>query len=152
MNIPSELNILWFIQAIKRRLSLIAGLLLLVIIVVVVVSQITPPSYRSSTTLLIMPSSEDTASQFNTLLAGERLALTYSQIITSRPILEKVINQNSLNLSIRDLEEKITVEPIRDTQLIRISVTDSSPVQAQVLANSIATSFVEYVINLTRHY
>jgi capsular exopolysaccharide synthesis family protein len=148
MNIPSELNILWFFQAIKRRLLLIAGLLLLVIIVVVVVRQITPPSYRSSITMLIMPSSDDTATQFNTLLAGERLALTYSQIITSRPILEKVIHQNDLNLTIKDLEKKITVEPIRDTQLIRISVSDSSPLQAQKLANSIATTFVEYVKNL----
>ncbi len=149
MNIPSDLSIVWFLRAIKRRLGLIGGLLLLAILVIFVVMKITPLSYRSSTTLLIMPSSNNTASEFNTLLAGERLALTYSQIITSRPVLEKVIKQNGLDLSIKDLEKKITVQPIRDTQLIRISVSDSSPSQARLLADSLTTTFVEYIQSLS---
>lgn len=149
MNIPADLNIFWFYNAIKRRLSLIGGLLLLVIVAVFIVMRIAPPSYRATTTLLIKPSNDETTSEFNNLLAGERLALTYSQLITSRPILETVITQNQMDLPIQELEKKINVEPIRDTQLIRLSVTAASPEQAQLLANSLAAAFVEYVQNLS---
>ncbi|GAP11680.1 capsular exopolysaccharide family [Bellilinea caldifistulae] len=149
MNIPSDLSIQWFFQIIKRRLSLIASLVAVAIVVLFIVMKIAPSTYRASVTLLIQPSDDEKTSEINTLMAGERLALTYSQLMTSRPILEKVLNQNQLDLSVKELEKRISVQPIRDTQLIRLSVTDSSPSQAQLLANSLAATFVEYIQSLS---
>lgn len=148
MDALTEINFIWFVQVLKRRLRLIATFFVLVIVVVVILMQITPPSYRATTTLMILPASTEQTGDLNTLLAGERLALTYSQLITSRPILEEVIAQNGLSLSLDELEESITVEAIRDTQLIRVSITASSPSLAQKISNSVAATFVSYVQNL----
>lgn len=149
MNAHNDPNIFWFFGVIYRRRWMIASLLLLGLVVAVIVMIAVPPKYRATTTLLIQPPETDKTSEINVLLAGERLALTYSEIINSRPILEEVINKFNLNIPASKFADDISVQPVRDTQLVRVSVTNRSPEQAEALANSIAEAFVTYIGRLT---
>jgi capsular exopolysaccharide synthesis family protein len=148
MNQTNELDIIWIINVLWRRKWLIVGLVLLSLIVSVLVMNNLPPVYKATATIMIDQSESGSISEYSMLMAGERLALTYSQIITSRPILEQVIFDLDLKSTIEELENKITVQPVSDTQLIKITVTNTSPYQVFMIANAIAETFIGYIDDL----
>jgi capsular exopolysaccharide synthesis family protein len=104
-----------------------------------------PPIYQASTTLLVEPSQDTNLSDYSALMAGERLALTYSQMLKGALILEKVITQLDIDETVEDLSEKIVVEPVANTQLMRLTVSESSPEKAALLANTMAEIFTTHV-------
>ena len=53
-------------------------------------------------------------------------------------------------MAVEELKTQINIEPIRDTNLFRISVTDYSPIGAAVLANSISRSYVMFDLEQQR--
>lgn len=106
----------------------------------IVISRMSPV-YQASTTLLISPAQSSTASQYTDLMASERLALTYSQMLKDRPVLATVTAQLGLKQSTGQLAGNIQTQPVRDTQLIRLTVSDSDPVRAATIANTLAQVF-----------
>lgn len=100
-----------------------------------------PPVYKSSATLLISPAKNSTSSQYNDLLASARLASTYSEMLKDRTVLNTVKTVLKLEQSTDELSDNITATSVRDTQLIRITVTDTDPVQAALIANTVAETF-----------
>jgi len=113
-------------------------------------SSIMTPVYQASTTILVQPSQDSSASEYNALLTGQRLALTYSQMMKSHVVIETVINQLDLDETVEDLSKNVTVESVRDTQLIQVTVKDSSPEQAARLADTIAEVFTAHIQTLLR--
>ena len=79
----------------------------------------------------------------NALEVDARLTNTYVNLIERRPILEAVIAGLGLTtLSVEDLESKISVSVVEETQLIDIAVTDADPALAASIANAVAQTFV----------
>jgi capsular exopolysaccharide synthesis family protein len=148
MDQSNELDLIWIINVIWRRKWLIIGLLALAIFVSGAVMLYLPPTYKATATLMIEPSEKSTTSEINVLMAGERLALTYSQIIVSLPVLEQVVEELKLDITAGELERTITVQPIQDTHLLRVSVTNASPIWAVLQTNAIAEQFISYVDTL----
>jgi succinoglycan biosynthesis transport protein ExoP len=79
---------------------------------------------------------------------GERLMNTYSHVLTSSPVLEEAAGRLGRSLSIGALREKVEIEVIPDTELMRIAVQDSDPAFARDLANTLVTLLVERARNL----
>ncbi len=98
-----------------------------------------PPVYRASTTLMINEGRSPGATDYTSVLTSERLAQTYAELLTKRPVVDEVIRR--LNLS--ELKSNVTVHPVRDTQLIELSVEDSDPVLAAQVANALPQVFIE---------
>ena len=145
----NNLDIIGIINVINRRKWLIIALLLLSLIASAVIYKYLPPIYKATATLMIERQESGTTSELNVLVAGERLALTYSQIISSRPVLEQVISNLNLELSVGELENMITVTPVQDTQLVRVSVTGPSADQVVTIANSVCEAFITYIDGLS---
>jgi succinoglycan biosynthesis transport protein ExoP len=108
-----------------------------------VVSQMLTPIYRSTATLLVNQTQVPGTIAYNDILTSERLTKTYRELITKRPILEQVIEEEGLTMRPDGLAEMVDVDVVRDTQLLRLSVEHEDPEQAQVLANAIAYAFIE---------
>jgi len=68
---------------------------------------------------------------------------TCVEILRSRPILEEAIERLELSMLPEDLAEKIKVEVLAETELIRISVGDGNPRRARDIANTLATLLIE---------
>jgi len=102
----------------------------------------TPPVYRSSTTLMVGMVIQNPNPDWQEFVTGERLAQTYAEIVTRRPILEKVVEALGLECDWRSLRGKVKVQAIPKTQLLEISVTDSSPERARDIANEIAHQLI----------
>jgi capsular exopolysaccharide synthesis family protein len=135
VELRSILSIIW------RRAWLIVGFALLAGTVAFVVVSRTPPSYRATTTMLIMVADSARIDANNSLQASQRLALTYSQMLVEPSLLEAVIAREGLTETAETLKEKISARPIPDTQLMRLTVTDSSPTRAVQIANALAEEF-----------
>ncbi len=105
-------------------------------------SSLTTPIYQASTTLLINQARSSSASpDYNSLLTSERLAKTYRELLRKRPVLDKVRDTLNLNFSDEQLTKNVSVDIVRDTQLIVLSVEDTNPQRAALLANEIAKEF-----------
>lgn len=102
------------------------------------------PVYEASTTLLINQAPASSASpDYNAVLTAERLARTYAELLIKRPVLEEVVRELSLPFAPSMLAERIRVRPIRDTQLIVVTVEDIDPQRAADIANHIVAVFSE---------
>jgi capsular exopolysaccharide synthesis family protein len=96
--------------------------------------------YEATTTLLVKRGgSVDDAS---TIYYAERLARTYRQMMTGRPVMEAVIAQLGLEVTPEDLASRIKTALVADTGLVRLSVTDVDPVRAAETANAVAGAFI----------
>lgn len=101
------------------------------------------PLYRSSTNVVLISDSSIASSQltYNDVTLSNNLVKTYSEIVKSRNVLEKVISNQNLSESVEALSSKITVSSVTSTQLITISVSDKDPARAEAIANEIGTVF-----------
>ena len=106
-------------------------------------SQYITPVYRATATLLINEPSAAINTDFQDILASERLARSYAERLTNLHVLEQVILDTGLAMSADDLEELVDVSLVRDTQLIRLSVEHPNPATAVLLANQIPVAFAE---------
>jgi polysaccharide biosynthesis transport protein len=103
------------------------------------------PLYRSEVRLLIDTSQASSTSNYNDLLAAERLTRTYSQLVTTRAVMEETIVRLNGDTTVDDLREIVEVSTVSDTQLLAIAVTDPDPAAAALIANTIGDVFTEHI-------
>ena len=99
------------------------------------------PEYEASATLIVNKSSSQTNSStdysYNDILLTQKLVDTYSVIITSDSVLNQVISNLDLNLSVNELRSQTSIAGVNDTEIIKIVVKDSIPERAVNIANEI---------------
>ena len=109
------------------------------------------PEYTSSTSLLLANSSD--TSKANTITTADitlnsKLVSTYSELIRSKKILSPVIENLGINISYDKLKNNVTVSSVKDTELIKISVTNESATVSAKIANEIAKVFGEKIVEI----
>lgn len=97
------------------------------------------PEYTSYTTVLLTQSGESINA--NDLTMNNSLVSNYSEIIKSKRVLKQVISNLNLDYEFGQLQGKIVVGEVNDTDLIKISVTDADAELAADIANEIADVF-----------
>lgn len=105
------------------------------------------PLYKSETSIVL--ANQNTDITVNDVSLNKNLLPTYREIIKSRSILEKVIANLNLNLTVEDLSKKINVKSQNDAEIIVITVKDEEPKVSQAIANEIAKIFKE---EITKYY
>lgn len=128
----------------KKRWMLILGITGLAVIVAAVVSiYYLNPIYQTSTQLLVNQSKEEKGNVYNSNEVQTNLQLinTYNVIIKSPAILDIVIEELNLNMSTKQLNDKITVQSEQDSQVLNVTVQDSNHETAVTIANTTASVF-----------
>ncbi|MDQ3541496.1 MAG: polysaccharide biosynthesis tyrosine autokinase [Chloroflexota bacterium] len=97
--------------------------------------------YSATVVLRINPPAGSSA-DFSALQLTQNLTETYRMTVVMLPILDQVVHQLDLPYDWEKLAKKTTATAIRDTQLVRLSVSDTSPDQAALVANTIAQTFI----------
>ena len=113
------------------------------------------PVYESSIKILLSQvknvsesdMSEESITQSD-LVLNNQLVPTYSEIITSKDVLKKVIENLSLDLTEEQLTKKITVSSVTSTQVLKITVKDEDPEKAKNIAENLGNVFKEEVNNI----
>lgn len=133
----------------KRKIVIILGVLVCFLSALVVTAY-TTPTYESTAQLLVSqgqaaPRDQSSGESYQAVLLSERLTKTFSQMIAGRSLAEKVMEKLKSPLSPEGLMKKVRAEPVKDTQIIQITVTDTDPVRAKDLANAYAEEFIKMV-------
>ncbi|MBX3013393.1 MAG: polysaccharide biosynthesis tyrosine autokinase [Caldilineaceae bacterium] len=107
-----------------------------------IASQLSAPIYQASTTLLIDEARKPTAS-YQDLLTSERIARTYAELIQRETILAQVARQFNTELAVlQSALTNIDVTPVRDTQLIKVTVEGLSPELVAAVADTLPRVFI----------
>ncbi|HLF78352.1 MAG TPA: polysaccharide biosynthesis tyrosine autokinase [Dehalococcoidia bacterium] len=132
-----------YLDFLRRRWWLVALGPVLAGLAAYFVSQSLTPMYRSTATVLVDRKAQPGVIDYNDILSSERLTNTYAQLVERPAVLDEVIKRLSLPITRGDLQSKIDVTPIKETQLLSLSVTDADPVLAATVANTTAQVFAE---------
>ncbi len=96
------------------------------------------PMYQASTRVMVMRPSQESASDY-TYLSAQQLTQTYVQLMTTSPVLEAA----SLELGYEVKLEQVSVQQIRDTQVIQLTVEDENPEHVVQIANILVAKLIE---------
>ena len=106
------------------------------------VSKLVTPTYRATTTMLVVQQQDPGIMGLADLQASERLANTFTTLVTVRPVLEAAIAHGRLALTPEKLKERLTVSSPPTTQLLEVSADASTPEAASDIANLVAETFI----------
>lgn len=102
------------------------------------------PVYEANTSLIVNKEVENEMTQMSTsddLNFVQKLAVTYGEIIKSRTVITSTINKLNLDMTYEELLEAISVTNVDSTQIIKISVKNTSPIVATKICNTIPQIF-----------
>lgn len=106
------------------------------------------PMYKSYTTILLTKGSDVNQITSNDITLNKNLVDTYREIIKSRKVINKVINNLNIDYNFESLSKEISVSSINDTEIIKISVSDRDSKIATDVANETANVFNSEVVKL----
>jgi len=130
-------------QTVWRRLWLIVLGTLAFSLIVFLLSKNMQPVYQAKVTMMVNPSKNAPFVDQASILTGEELALTYSELLKARPLLEIVIANLNLDLSPDDLvADMLGTELIPGTQLLVLTIEDTNAQRASDIANEVAFTFI----------
>jgi capsular polysaccharide biosynthesis protein len=126
-----------------RKLWLILAILAVVVAGGEIYSNILKtPLYESNTNVvLISDNSTKTEITNNDVTLSNNLVKTYSEIVKSRNVLSKVIENLHLDESYESLKGQVTVSSVTSTQLISIKISDKDPKKAKEIADELGKVF-----------
>jgi succinoglycan biosynthesis transport protein ExoP len=107
-----------------------------------IASQVAVPVYRTTTTVMVSRVIESRNPDQSAIFASQQLAQTYVVLITKEPILRATVEALGLQRDWRSLRGQVTAAPIQGTQLLAISVIDTSPPRAKAIADQIAQQLI----------
>lgn len=106
-----------------------------------------PDEYSATTSLYILNQQNKENISSSDLTASASLVNDYREIILSN----RVTNMVEMDLGVENLDDfDITVESMNNTRIIQIEVTSGDAVKTAAVANSLATSFSEVVVDIMR--
>jgi len=100
------------------------------------------PTYQASTTLMVgqaLQNPNPNAAEFYT---GQVLAQSYVDLVRRQPVMEGTLKTLGLTWNWRVLQGMVSSRVVAGTQLLEISVLDTDPQRAPVLADEIARQLI----------
>ena len=123
--------------------------ILLAIVIIVIIGNVYTiitrvPMYQSNTTIVLVGESKKEYSQSDSQL-NQNLIGTYSEIIKSRKVLSKVIDNLKLKMSVEELSSHITTSSVEETEIIQITVENEKAKDAKKITDEVADVFSEEI-------
>lgn len=149
LDLKKLIGIFW-----NKRLHIIVITVIAMIIGTIYSFYFVTPQYESYTKVVLVKDSSGSeggsSSEITTTDLGlaQKLIGTYSQLVKSKTILRKTINNLGINETETSLEKKISVKEITDTEMLKITVRDEDPVQAMRIANEVTAVFADTVSDI----
>ncbi|MDE6405666.1 MAG: protein-tyrosine kinase [Lachnospiraceae bacterium] len=107
------------------------------------------PVYESTTKIYILNKTDNTAVTYTDVQIGTQLTKDYAELINSRYVIQKVIEQLSLEgMEYEELMKKVSVDAPADTRIVSITVEHTSPEMAMRIANGIREVAEEHIQNV----
>lgn len=144
IDLKELLSLFW-----SKKTQIILIILIFMLLGVIYTIGFVTPKYTSSTTLLLATSGSS-ADKTNTITTTDvtlnsKLVSTYSALVQSKSVLRQVISNLGIKISEDELKNNITVTQEKDTEIIKISVSNTNANTAEKVANEVAKVFTEKI-------
>ena len=146
-----EINIKDFFVYLKKYFFAFVFVIAIAVVGVVVYdTAIKKPIYQANTTVVIAKSdgADGVAATLNDINASQKLVTTYGEIAKSELVLNQVIENLKLNMSVKALSKNLSIKPVDDTSILSITARDLNPRLAAMIANEIAMVFSKQVAEI----
>jgi len=147
------------LRTLQRRRSFILRTFFTFVILAVAISLLLPPTYEAETNLRI----KQPKGLANSLLADlpmgspagtKQLMSTYAEILKSPTVVDEVIAQTQSDKEelpkYEDMIKRITTQPVKDTEILKVKVQAGTAEEAQLVANTLVKEFTERLTDLVR--
>jgi capsular exopolysaccharide synthesis family protein len=141
----SGLTVMDLLNAIRSHLAIAISGFIVILVLISAYTLIAAPKYSAFAELYATYDSSSSNSENITDIntAGSYISTqikSYPTLATTQAVLEPVIKDLNLDLSVKDLGELITVTNPTNTMLVDISVETDNAAQSQKIANAVAES------------
>lgn len=106
------------------------------------------PLYQATAKIYIVSASNDSVVDLSDLQIGASLTADYQELLLSRPLLQDVINNLSLDMDYKALEGMISITNTTDTRILKILVTSPDPQESADIANELVNQANIYLPNI----
>lgn len=148
-----EINLKELFDYLKERVLIVAIITLAILVVGCIYSIfIKTPMYKSQTSFVLVSDDGTAGGGYSQAEANlnKNLVATYSDLVKSNRVIDKVIKNLSLNYSVSTLKGRITVTNATNTEIIKINVEDPDKALAADIANEIIKVFGEEIKEIYR--
>ncbi len=140
-----EIDLVWLAYAIVRKIWVVLAAAVLTASIAAGYTHFKmEPTYSSTSTMLVL-TKETTLTSLTDLQIGSTLTKDYSVLITSRPVMEEVIENLGLKMSYKSLKGKVSIENPEDTRLLFITVTLNDPDMAKAVVDELSVVSSEFI-------
>lgn len=140
-----ELDFSYILQTISKRFLLILLFMILGVGAAVFYNYGAPIIYESETTLYVQPEVKSSEVDYEGILTNQKMVKTYTQIIKSRKIINKVKEDLKLTESYKQINKMLKVTSVNDTEIITITVDNENKDLSSVIANKTAEVFIDEI-------
>lgn len=145
-----EISLREYFFILRKRLWLLILLTIVSVVVSGIVSYyVLEPEYQTFTTLIVGKPKDyqnvDNKLEYNELLLNQKLVSTYGEIVKTRAVTDEVIEKLNLDMGYKEFKEKVNVNLVKDTEIIKLEVTDRNPELAAKIANETALVFMKNI-------
>lgn len=149
------IDLLEILRLLKKNLLVILAVTILLAVAGYLISTFAmTPQYEASATLIVNSREDQAAAQApitnDQLTSATKLVDTYAVILTSDTVLDKTISNLNLNMSYNDLVERVRIESVNSTQVMKITVKDTDPERARAIAADIVEQAPEIIIQTVK--
>lgn len=130
------------LEALRKRWKMIVGITLAATIMAAVVSFfLIKPKYQASSKLFI---GKETSQEQNNSDAQmyQQLVKTYSEVITSRDLIERAIEKEDLDVEVGTVISGLSVIPVSGTQVMKISFESTDKELSKDVVGAITDEFI----------
>lgn len=131
-----------FFELLSHWKILAASTIMAAAIALVASKFILVPQYESTSALYVLSNSITSLADIQ---IGSSLTNDYIVVVKGRPILDQVIENLNLDETYDSLEDKITLENPADSRILEITVRDTDPNRAKVIADEMASVASDYI-------
>ena len=145
-----EFNMLVLIHILLGRFWIVLSAGFVAAVICFVISAyVLAPVFESTTKIYILNKTDDSSVTYTDVQMGTQLTKDYAELINSRYVLEKVIEQLSLgDIEYEDLMRTVSVNTPMDTRIVSITVEHTDPEMARNIANCIREVAGEHIQNV----
>lgn len=134
------------LRILRANARLILGSLALTMAVAMVLSVALPKTWESSNKLIVGNAIGANTPDYNAQLLAQQLSQSYALVATTGPVLQHVIDQLGLDVTVGDLQKQVSADAPRNLNVVEIRATWSDPQTAAAIANATSDELVRVVL------
>lgn len=142
-----EIDLLQLFYAVKKHIvAILAAGMIGGIAALLITKLLITPMYTAENSMLVLAT--ENVSSVSDLTLGTQLINDYNALITSRPVLDAVIEDLHLDMEYKDLKESITISQPSNSRVLVLQVEHKDPQIAYEIVSAVADGAAGFIAEM----